>query len=316
MEKFRDWGTQQFGKSVNQSTDIVIYLTCELFSGETREIEDSDNEEGGVRMGGNREINGGKKELWPIEEDKSHWAILLVYEKTPCLADLKDIIRAMLTHAYRESIAFSMHKNQSATSSSGWYTNNETVSVPWGQVGENPAAWLKSWDNDILVKEPSKIKIKEARDLYTYWLNRQKKRTIVLEFIKANKNDIIEKLGKRKKAKKGKKPEWVKPGSEEEPEQTAEGKGKAREIAHTSPENQADRNGQKKRKHSDVLDEMDDMAVPKAKKQKPKSKVSKDTVELEDETPGKKKTEKQVRKGDKKQGKGAANDLASHTGNR
>jgi hypothetical protein len=237
MEKFRDWGMQQFGKSVNQNTDILIYLTCEMFSEETREIEDSDDKEGGVRRGGNCEINGGKKELWPIEQDKSCWVVLPVYEKTPHLADLKDIIRAMFTHAYCESIAFSMHKNRSATSSSGQYTNNENVSVPWGLVGENPATWLKSWDNNIPVKEPSKIKIKEARDLYAYWLNCQKKHTIVVEFIKANKNNIKEQFGKRKKAKKGKKPDWVEPGSEEEPEQTAPGKGKARELAHTSPKN-------------------------------------------------------------------------------
>jgi hypothetical protein len=106
MEKFRDWGTQQFGKSVNRNTDILISLTCEMFSEETWEIEDSDDEESGVRRGGNRDINGGKKELWPIEQDKNRRAVLPVFEKTPCLADLKDIIRAMFTHAYHESIAF------------------------------------------------------------------------------------------------------------------------------------------------------------------------------------------------------------------
>jgi len=134
----------------------------------------------------------------------------------------------------------------------------------------------------------------------------------------ANENDIKEMFGKRKKkkAKKGQKPDWVEPGSEEEPEWTTPGKGKVREIAHTSPKNRADRNGQKKRKHSDMPDEMDNMAVPKAKKQKAKSKTSKDKVELEDETSGKEKTKKQARKVDKKQGKGAANDLASDTGNR
>jgi hypothetical protein len=177
-------------------------------------------------------------------------------------------------------------------------------------------AWQKSWDSNIPVKEPSKLKIKEAEALYAYWLNHQKKRTIVVEFIKANENNIKEMFGKRKKAKKGKKPDWVKPGSEEEPEQTTPGKGKVREIAHTSLENWADRIWQKKRKYSDVADEMDNMAVPKAKKQKAKSKASKDKVELEDGTSGKEKTEKQACKMDKKQRKGAANDLASNTGNR
>ena len=65
-----------------------------------------------------------------------------------------------------------------------------------------------------------------------------------------------------------------------------------------------------------MADEMDDMAVPKAKKQKAKSKASEDKVELEDGTSGKEKTEKQACKMDKKQRKGAANDLASNTGNR
>ena len=243
MEKFRDWGTQQFGKSVNRNTDILISLTCEMFSEETWEIEDSDDEEGGVRRGGNRDINGGKKELWPIEQDKNRWAVLPVFEKTPRLADLKDIIRAMFTHAYHDSIAFFNTQESVSynTSSSGRHTNNETVSVPWGQVGKNPVAWLKSWDDNIPVKEPSKLKIKEAEALYAYWVNRQKKRTIVVEFIKANENNIKETFGKRKKAKKGKKPDWVEPGSDEEPERTTPGKGKVREIAHTSLENRADR---------------------------------------------------------------------------
>ena len=43
--------------------------------------------------------------MWPIEQDKSHQAVLPVFEKTPPLPNLKDIIRAMFTHAYRESIA-------------------------------------------------------------------------------------------------------------------------------------------------------------------------------------------------------------------
>jgi hypothetical protein len=65
---------------------------------ETRdEVSGNDDEANTVKR---RDMNGGKRELWPLEEDKNGQAIVPIFEKAVRLGELKDIIRAMFTHAY------------------------------------------------------------------------------------------------------------------------------------------------------------------------------------------------------------------------
>jgi hypothetical protein len=58
-----------------------------------------------------RDTNRGKKELWALEEDdKDGRAIVPTFDHSVRLPDIKDIIRALVTHAYREILSVFIFK--------------------------------------------------------------------------------------------------------------------------------------------------------------------------------------------------------------
>jgi hypothetical protein len=93
----------------------------------------------------------------------------------------------------------------------GYATNNPSASVPWATIAAEPSEWLKGWDIDVLITDPSHIVLPHAREIYKHWRQCHKKRSVVVEFIQVLEKDDRESWGskRKKKEKKVRNPKWV-----------------------------------------------------------------------------------------------------------
>jgi hypothetical protein len=97
----------------------------------------------------------------------------------------------------------------------GDFTKKKKAAIPWGQVAIAPGEWVKNWDDQICLKEPTKMKLSDINALYKHLLERQSSTGDALEWIKSG--DMEKKGGEEWKGK---------------------GKGKASALKEESDENE------------------------------------------------------------------------------
>jgi len=54
----------------------------------------------------------------------------------------------------------------------GAYTLNDGDTVPWSRISDAPVLWLKGWNEDIVLKDPSRMTGPEVLALYKYLLQK------------------------------------------------------------------------------------------------------------------------------------------------
>jgi hypothetical protein len=88
----------------------------------------------------------------------------------------------------------------------GLYTNNKRVTIPWLKISTSVSDYIDSiyWPSDIEFKEPTKWKKAEVLKLLEFWMDRQKKGLVALDFKSSAPGDKRE-LGSKKAMKK----RWV-----------------------------------------------------------------------------------------------------------
>jgi len=55
----------------------------------------------------------------------------------------------------------------------GDFTNVRNAAVPWDKITKSPWEWIKDWDQQIVVKEPTKMVREDVYQLHRYLLERQ-----------------------------------------------------------------------------------------------------------------------------------------------
>jgi hypothetical protein len=125
----------------------------------------------------------------------------------------------------------------------GLYCNNDAAFVPWAELSQDPVEWLRNWDNNISVNEPSHMKLADAQALYNLLVKRQKNRSRVIDFKKALPKDIRVNWGTKKrrgqKAKRSKEDSDSDSdmGTDSEPEMKKKQKGKSKEVDNNGSPN-------------------------------------------------------------------------------
>ena len=91
----------------------------------------------------------------------------------------------------------------------GHYTSNPKVIVPWSSITLDNTKYIHtaSIPENVLLREPSKLKSHDISVLWRHWRTRQSKGYIGLQFIKANPGDKMDVT--RKGKGKEKQPVWV-----------------------------------------------------------------------------------------------------------
>jgi hypothetical protein len=67
----------------------------------------------------------------------------------------------------------------------GDFTKKKKAAIPWGQIALAPREWVKNWQDNISLKEPTKMKMSDIDALYKYLLERQSATGEALEWIKS-----------------------------------------------------------------------------------------------------------------------------------
>jgi hypothetical protein len=144
----------------------------------------------------------------------------------------------------------------------GHFTHNALARVPWAAVMQEGQTWfeLGLWMGDIM--DPLKLKEKEGRALYNYWLRRQKQKKIAFQFAKANNRNVrVDGINKNHCARKA---TWItdESSSEEDGSNTSDDETQANEDedeASVPPPG-------KKRKRADDAEDVHDVPRPTVKK--------------------------------------------------
>jgi hypothetical protein len=155
----------------------ILLLTC-FAEGPDDDDTDDDSSDGKVKKRGK---NFDKSLPYDLDVDEDGWPIVPEGDKVS-LQRLKDIVRSFLTVTYRKYFNFGDVSWPDLVV--GRTTHNKHVPVPWTVLQNDQDKFVDEMyvPENGAIKDPSKMKWEELRELCNFWKKRQAKGEPVFRF--------------------------------------------------------------------------------------------------------------------------------------